>query len=58
MEFTITNYLQKLLKLQAKDDNEMDKVINDKKKINNLESNYKLTDKELEDMDAISRIKK
>jgi hypothetical protein len=58
MEFTITNYLQKLLKLQAKDDNEMDKVSNDKKKINNLESNYKLTDKELEDMDAISRIKK
>ena len=54
MEFTITNYLQTLLKLQAKEDNEMDKVSNDKEKIDNLESNYKLT--ELEDMDAISRI--
>jgi hypothetical protein len=32
----------------------MDKVSNDKEKIDNLESNYKLT--ELEDMDAISRI--
>ena len=54
MQFTITNYLQTLLKLQAKEDNEMDKVSNDKEKIDNLESNYKLT--ELEDMDAISRI--
>ena len=54
MEVTITNYLQTLLKLQAKEDNEMDKVSNDKEKIDNLESNYKLT--ELEDMDAISRI--
>ena len=50
----IPNYLQTLLKLQAKEDNEMDKVSNDKEKIDNLESNYKLT--ELEDMDAISRI--
>ena len=54
MQFTITNYLQTLLKLQAKEDNEMDKVSNDKEKIDNLESNYNLT--ELEDMDAISRI--
>ncbi len=36
MEFTITNYLQTLLKLKAKDDNEMDKVGNDIEKINNL----------------------
>jgi hypothetical protein len=56
MEFTITNYLQTLLKLQAKDDNEMDKVGNYIEKVNNLEPNYKLTDKQLEDMDATSRI--
>jgi hypothetical protein len=55
-KFTITNDLQTLLKLQAKDDNEMDKVGNYIEKVNNLELNYKLTDKRLEDMDATSRI--